>query len=361
MKFAKSAAAFALAISAALAAPVSVSAHEAILAGNVDASSHAPIGVMGDHMHMKGEWMLSYRYMTMHMEGNRSGTSDMSPEQIVTTVPNLFAPPATLRVVPLEMTMQMHMLGAMYAPSDWLTLMAMVNYVENDMDLLTFSGMTGTTRLGTFSTKSSGIGDSSISALVRFYDDGTDHIHLNAGLSLPTGSIEETDDVLTPMNTRVVMRLPYSMQLGSGTYDLKPGITWTHHRGAWRIGAQYAAVLRLGRNSEDYSRGDEHRLNLWTSYSFAPWISASLRLSGETIGKIDGRDVLIAAPVQTANPDYYGGERVNAAFGVNLAGEEGALRGHRLAFEVGVPLYEDLNGPQMKQDWTLTVGWQKAF
>ena len=30
---------------------------------------HAPISVMGDHMHAMGEWMVSYRYMTMDMEG----------------------------------------------------------------------------------------------------------------------------------------------------------------------------------------------------------------------------------------------------------------------------------------------------
>ena len=31
-------------------------------------NQHAPIGVMGDHMHMKGEWMFSYRRMTITME-----------------------------------------------------------------------------------------------------------------------------------------------------------------------------------------------------------------------------------------------------------------------------------------------------
>ena len=31
------------------------------------ADSHAPISVMGDHTHGKGEWMLSYRYMGMGM------------------------------------------------------------------------------------------------------------------------------------------------------------------------------------------------------------------------------------------------------------------------------------------------------
>ena len=40
--------------------------------------SHAPIGVMGEHVHSKGEWMASYRYMRMNMEPNRIGTDDVS-------------------------------------------------------------------------------------------------------------------------------------------------------------------------------------------------------------------------------------------------------------------------------------------
>ena len=31
------------------------------------ASDHAPIGVMADHRHKQGEWMMSYRYMYMDM------------------------------------------------------------------------------------------------------------------------------------------------------------------------------------------------------------------------------------------------------------------------------------------------------
>lgn len=87
--------------------------------------SHAPIGVMGDHTHQQGELMLSYRFMHMNMQGNRNDTSSQSPEDIVTSEPNRFSnppmQPPNLRVVPTEMTMDMHMLGAMYAPNDRIT------------------------------------------------------------------------------------------------------------------------------------------------------------------------------------------------------------------------------------------------
>ncbi len=48
-------------------------------------------------------------------------------------------------------------------------------------------------------------------------------------------------------------------------------------------------------------------------------------------------------------------------FGVNIAGQTGGLRGHRLAFEAGLPIHQDLNGPQMETDLVITGGWQYAF
>ncbi|MCE2421999.1 MAG: hypothetical protein J4G03_01570 [Gemmatimonadetes bacterium] len=40
---------------------------------------------------------------------------------------------------------------------------------------------------------------------------------------------------------------------------------------------------------------------------------------------------------------------------------DGALRGHRIAAEWHVPVYQNLNGPQLETDWVLTIGWQKAL
>ncbi len=333
---------------------------------HVRADAHAPIGVMGEHMHKKGGWMLSYRYMRMDMEGNRIGENKVSPESIVTTVPNRFfgAPgqPKTLRIVPTEMTMDMHMLGAMYAPTDNVTLMFMLPMVRKSMDHLTFAGGAGTNIRGGFTTVSQGVGDARLSALVRLYDDANNHFHLNLGLSAPTGSIDERDNILTPMGARPEVRLPYAMQIGTGTWDLHPGLTYLGKSNALSWGAQYRAEIRLeSENDEGYSWGDKHALTAWVAYQWAPWISTSVRLDAMTQEAIDGIDAQIAGPVQTADPDNYGGERVDLLFGVNLAGQSGALHGHRLAFEFGVPVHQDLNGPQMETDWLFTLGWQKAF
>jgi hypothetical protein len=316
---------------------------------------------MGDHMHKAGEWMLSYRFMTMTMKGNRIGTEDVSPEQIVTTVPNQFAPPATLRVVPTEMTMDMHMFGLMYAPSNWLTLMAMASYQINKMDATTYQGMMGATPLGNFSTETSGMTDTRVLGLFRLLDSGAHHVHFQAGVSLPTGSITETGSVLAPSGMTMNVRLPYPMQLGSGTYDAIGGVTYTGKSDKWSWGAQYQGVFRQGTNDESYRLGNDYQTTGWLAYLWKPPVSTSVRLAYQRVDNIHGADPMIALPTQTAQPDMQGRKVLNAYLGVNMVGEEGWLRGQRLAFEVMLPVRQDLDGPQLKTDWGLIAGWQYAF
>ncbi len=34
---------------------------------------------------------------------------------------------------------------------------------------------------------------------------------------------------------------------------------------------------------------------------------------------------------------------------------------YRLTVEIGLPLYQDLDGPQLKSDYSLTIGWQLSI
>lgn len=322
---------------------------------------HAPISVMADHYHNAGEWMLSYRYMRMDMSGNRLGSDRIDPDTIATTAANRFfgqpMQPPTLRVVPTAMSMDMHMLGTMYAPSDGITLMAMVNYLIKDMDHLTYAGPTGSEVLGRFTTRSEGLGDASISALIRLYEQNGQRLHLQAGLSLPLGSITKRDRILTPMGMRPRPRLPYPMQLGSGTWDPILGLTWSRLGERFGAGVQWRSVLRVHDNDENYRLGDEHSLTGWLSWRFDDRLSASLRLEGYRRGNISGQDPAIIAPVQTADPDRQGVDRWSLGLGVNwLIGG-----GHRLAAEWRRPIDQDLDGPQLETDDVVTLGWQWSF
>lgn len=329
-------------------------------------NAYSSVGIMGDHMHQKGDWMVSYRYMHMNMEGNRNGRNSLSDDEIATGYANRFAnvamQPDTLRIVPQEMSMDMHMIGAMYAPADWLTLMVMGNYIEKEMTTLTYSGMMGTNTLGENTTKTSGWGDTKLSSLIGIYDHGMHHVHLNLGLSLPTGSIKESDDMLTPMNVRQNMLLGYTMQLGTGTYDLHPGITYTGQNGDLGWGAQYMAEIRLeDENDEGYAWGDKHTLNVWSSYAWEKWFSTTARIQASTQDSIDGIDSQIIGPMQATDPDNYGGETIEVGLGVNFLGMSGHLKDHRIGAEFLTPVYQDLNGPQMEKEYTFTLGWHYSF
>ena len=319
--------------------------------------SHAPIAVMGEHTHNRGEWMFSYRYMAMDMAGNLQGKNSVSPEHIVSTLSNPNSPPPTVRVVPTSMTTDMHMFGLMYAPSDKLTLMAMLNITSKKMDHITYMGMMGINPLGSFTTESDGLGDSKLSALWRLYKANGHSFHLNMGLSLPTGSINEEDTVLTPMNTRPILRLPYAMQLGSGTYDIEAGATYSRlaENAGW--GIQYIGISRINENDEGYALGNTNSLTGWGSVRFSSSTSGSFRLSYDSKGSISGYDPMITAPVQSANPDNYGGDTIKIGIGINFVTHSG----HRFAFEYETPIEQDVNGVQMEMDSMLTLGYQLAF
>lgn len=305
--------------------------------------AHAPIGVMGEHVHKAGEFMVSYRFMQMRMEDNYRGTDKLSDSE----VHNNFV------IAPEQMEMDMHMLGAMYAPTDDLTMMFMAPYVYKRMDHVRRSDG------ATFRTESKGFGDVSLSGLYRLHQDETNQLLFNFGMSFPTGSISKRDQTLISPSAK----LPFPMQLGSGTHDLLPGLTYTGQSEDWSWGSQLRSTIRLGRNRFKYKLGDRAGLTGWITRKLNDWASTSFRLDAQMWGNISGRDQDIAPSmmVQTSDPDNQGGKRVDLHWGLNLIGEKGFWKGHRLAFEIGVPIYQNLDGPQLGTDLIYTIGYQKAW
>ncbi len=327
-----------------------------------NAAPTTPISIMGEHTHSKGKWMFSYNFERMHMQGNLKGSSSISPETIVTTISNPNAPPSTLRVVPTQMDMDMHMFGAMYGLTDKLTVMAMAMYMQKEMDHITFSGMSGTTRLGHFTTRSSGWGDTSLTGIYNIHKAAKHNINISLGVSVPTGSIKEEDDVLTPSNTRPTLRLPYSMQLGSGTWDALAGITYSGHSGKFSWGGQYSATIRLeSENSQGYQWGDKHKVTGWSAYKYSKELSFNALASFESMEKIKGADANISAPVQTADPDNYGGKVAELGGGFTYSPDILSLKGLVIGAQVAMPVYQDLNGVQMKRDWRIRTGLRYQF
>lgn len=313
-------------------------------AGRFQADTHAPIGVRGDHFHEAGEWMLSYRYMRMEMKGNRDGTTQVGVGDILGPMPDRYP------VAPRSMDMQMHMIGLMYAPVKWVTIGLMIPYVELDMDHTTMSGLE-------FTTHSSGIGDIKLTGLVPVWNLERHQAHLNLGVSFPSGSVDHEDE--TPMG---ITRLPYPMQVGSGTYDFIIGGTYTGLADRFSWGAQVLGLIRSGENDNGWRRGDRVDLTGWLAYPWADWVSTSARMAYAHWGNIDGRDSsLNPMVVPTADSGLRSGDRIEIQGGINFLMTGGILEGHRIAIEAGAPVWQDLAGPQLETDWTLTVGVQLLF
>ena len=308
------------------------------------------INVLGTHTHLEGEWMFAYQFMFMRMDGSRDGTNRLSDSDVLADFP----------VTPTNMTMKMHMPMVMYAPSDDLTLMAMLPYIKLEMDhvLGPLSPKPG----ARFTTKSEGFGDLNVGALYTFYRKNFDEHRLifKAALSVPTGSIDKKDVLANPAQGK--QKLPYPMQLGSGTFDLHPAITYVGEMGDWAWGGEVEATIRLGENSNDYTLGDRYKISGWVNWKWTDWLAPFVRIDGEVWENIDGADPdLNPAVVPTADPGRRAGEQIDLLAGVNLYALGGPLKGQRLAIQGRLPVYRSLDGPQLETDWQITVGWQWVF
>jgi len=330
--------------------------------------SHAPISIMADHTHSAGEWMLSYRYMFMDMDGMYRGSDSISPNGVFTNAPNNY------NVTPTSMTMEMHMLGAMYAPSDLVTLSVMLPYLASEMDHLISPTAPAPLQASnggrsTFTTRSEGIGDLKLNSLIRIVHEGPHHFHSGIGISLPTGSIAEKDVTPGPpmLGGRTTRQLPAAMQPGSGTFDLLPSLTYTYLADEWSAGVQATGVIRTGRNHHGYRLGDRFDLTSWAAYQLNEWASISTGLSYLWENELEGTQSDITRviggnrTIPTAFSENYGGQRIEAMAGVNFVIPSGMLRNHRIATDIRVPVWQDRNGLGLGTDYTLSLGWQYAF
>lgn len=304
---------------------------------------HAPISVMADHVHHKGGIMFSYRYMTMDMRQLRQGTNDATNTDAH----------SNYMVAPQDMVMNMHMLGMMYAPTNKLTLMVMANYLENDMNLQMRNG-------NEFSTNTNGLGDVSINALYSLFNKNRKALHAQLGVSIPTGSIEEKG--ILPASMGNAVQLPYPMQTGSGSFGANLGLTYLGQCDKFSWGHQLTGMFNINNNDQDYKFGNRYKLNNWIAAKAGENLSVSVRLEGLIVGKINGSSPLLnPMMVTTADTKNSGGTFVNSGLGLNYIINNGSLKGLRFATEITTPLYQDLNGIQLKQNYNLTLGMQYAF
>lgn len=302
------------------------------------------INVLGSHTHLERELMVGYRYMNSDLSGYLDGDHRLSNRQVLRRFPTLHT----------SMSMEMHMLELMYAPSDTLTVMGMLPYHQMSMQHLRRTG-------DHFPTESEGFGDVTFMATQTLLGNarkGESRLLFNGGISFPTGSITQRDD--TPSARRAI--LEYPMQLGSGTVNLLPGLTWVGQSSHWAWGGQALANVPLGRNSRGYRFGNQYHLGAWASYKVKDWLSPSVRLDLRRRENIEGRDPELDPRANPeSDPKLQAGTKLYLVLGLNFFAPKGTFKGQRLTLEGGIPLYQSLSGPQLSDNWQVSLGWTYTF
>jgi hypothetical protein len=152
--------------------------------------------------------------------------------------------------------------------------------------------------------------------------------------------------------------LPYSMQLGAGTYALQPGITWTYWSSQWSFGTAAQATLPIDKNDQGWSRGDELRLSSWVSRRIDPFRSVVAGLDYLQEDSIQGQDPNMDPLLDPSfDPSFTGGKSLYLDLGLHMIVETN----NRLALEIGVPVWRETEGPQVETDFRFAVAWWLSF
>ena len=313
----------------------------------------APVGVTRTQVFEKGSLTLAYRYGYESFEGNRDGEEMVSPAYVAAE---------GYSVAPLEQQNQEHRIELNWTPIDRLTVVASLPFVDKRMENLVVAGPDAGRR---YSTHTHGPGDLELAALFRFIEKplshGNQQLNFNIALSCPTGSVTDTDTVLTENGLEEDF-LPYRMQRGSGTFDFIPEIVYLGDYRSLAWGFKTWAKLRVGENIRDYRLGAVYAVTGWASYDIGRWASGSLRMGWAKWGNVfeavdQGPPSETLSP--TRDPKDQGGSRLELGPGLSFRLPLPGVQ--LLSVEALWTVYEDLDGPQLAKEWGINAGWQWTF
>lgn len=298
-------------------------------------------------------WHISYRYATSRFDQYYLGSNSLSYDDVLWR-PGNPRTAANYPVVPTEISQDVHALLVGYDYSDKLTLRVSMPYIKQSTDHISI-----VPGYDAFNISSSGIGDV---VLLGDYVMGrtvNSVWRIGAGLSIPTGSIDEEGDTPRAPGDQ---QLPYTMQVGSGTYDIPLALVYEKYDDGFRWGVSTRATLRTGENDRDYRLGHKAGVEGWLSLTQLGSFQPGLKLAYRWQDKISGEDADLRIPnpafpypAPVVDPNAFGGQQLDLALYMDV---ELGRSGWSTRLEYSRPVYLDLNGPQTAEDYhlSLTIG-----
>ena len=322
-----------------------------------------PAGIMFGHMLNKpGDFMVGYRFMLGRSAGSMMHSDYKVSDQAVVDQ----GCDATLcRFTPDYMNMRMHMLDIMYAPTKWLNVMLMPTFMDMDMNLRELAGRPPAVpgvheHRGIAGHETGAVSDTYISSLIKLVDIPGHRIHMNFGLSAPTGKV---DIELRRMGQIEGGLIHFGMQLGSGTWDLIPSLTYLGEKNRWSWGTQMSGVKRMeDKNKSGYRLGDIFSATAWGGFDLTRWLTASIRGAYTLQGAVHRDFDVFSARIGPMDfPNNYGGQFWDIGLGLNIIIPNGKFAGNRFGFEWIQPIRSDFNGYQLDRKSTLSATWSYLF
>ncbi len=318
-----------------------------------------PLNIIGAGIPQPFEFRFKFSQMYMNMEGLRNGTNDITRSKLL-GMPAM----GKYMAAPKSMDMHMSMFGMAYSFTDDLALMAMFMGSRNRMPMEFSTMMKMSTGVNGFTMESEGLNDTTLLAKYRLYADDdlypTSQLSLLFGANLPTGSISEkfNNHPVAANNSRL---LPFGMQLGTGTVDPILGISYQGSSDPFWYGVNLRYTGRWYDNSRGYHKGQEFDYDIFAMYQPFANTVLHVQLNGKNLGRYsnepdrqrnNGDGHVMYNPsngfmTPLFDPHNYGGYKLYFTAGVQFQ----PFPLHIMELSVQVPIHQDLNGPQLKEDF----------
>ena len=253
-------------------------------------------------------WSFSVQLKAAEFDGYKIDDSDVSLDDVLFSPGEEPRTTSNFPVVPTIIDQYAKIVQLGYQVNERLKLGIQVPFIYQKTDHI--SVVPG---YDNFVISSSGLGDIALSASYALQDNSDFSWWVTAGVSLPTGSIDEQGD--TPRSAGD-QQLPYTMQLGSGTYDFPVELSY-QSKGEHGFSISLSAMLRTGTNNRNYRLGNNYKLS--GKYNF-PLTQSTALFTGAAFGyseSIHGQDDEITIggnypyPASITNPNLYGGKKVS--------------------------------------------------
>jgi hypothetical protein len=299
-------------------------------------------------------WILSYQLKNVKFKGYLDDTKVLSFDDVLWNGPGEVRTDKNFPVLPTDIHQEAHIITLGYQFSQSWHGHISAPYIKQETDHISIVN-----NYDFFVINTEGFGDTSVSVSYNWYNAGVGSWRFSFGLSFPTGSITEVGD--TPREAGD-QQLPYTMQLGSGTYDIPLDLSY-QNSGSHNYKVGMSAKIRTGTNNRDYRLGNNFRLYGRYKIELSSKLQTYAGLTYQYSDNIHGQDdsLLVNSPFPypagITNPQLYGGKKINARLGLVWQ----LSKGYQLNVEIGKPVYQYLNGPQPKEHWNTAISISKTM